>query len=423
MADFQITQRSDGLTVITAEIPAAQTVTHSLMFRAGSRYENPQRWGLAHFFEHMLFKGTKNYPDPQSLASDIDALGGIQNAYTWNEVISVWIKGARTHLDKIFEINAEKVIHPLFPEREVPKELKVVIEEYRMNYDDPGWVEREWERELLCGQRGTLDALGEEETIREFTHADVLAHFQTFSAPNGVSVLAGGVTHAEHLALAEKYLQFKNLAKPPVVPPVDFQKLGTEKVVLVERPQFTQANVTLGTAICGLDSSELPAFRMLGTVLSGGMSTRLFQELREKNSLCYTVGAGGVHFSDFGVWSIDGGMNIDNVEKSVELMLTELRKLREELVTPAELAKAKSSAKGRLAIASENTQFICDAYARRFLATGQIETITDTIAANEQVTAEQIQTVAQKYFAPERLRLGVIGPFSSAKKAALEKLL
>ncbi|MCX6807427.1 MAG: pitrilysin family protein [Patescibacteria group bacterium] len=423
MTKYQLTTREDGLAVITIPMPSSETITATLMFRAGARYENPKKWGLAHFFEHMIFKGTKNYPTSKALSEVIDAIGGIQNAYTCNETITLWIKGDKTATDKIFEVISEKATLPTFPIKEVPKERRVVVEELRMYKDQPdAWLSVEWMNALMNAQKPTMHALGCEKSVNEFTRSDLLEHFKLFSPHNAVSVVAGNITHDAHLKLAKRYYKFANKAKAKAKESVNVEKLSKNKVLFLNRKEITQANIIIGTSLPGLDNKDWPAMRMLDSVLDGGMSSRLFQELREKHNLCYTVHSGAFYASDFGIWSVDGGMNIANVEKASKLILQEIEKLRDKLVPAAELQRAKGNSRGHIAIASESTGFVSDLFARHFLLTGKVKTIDSYLEENEAVTPADIRRVAQKYLAPERLRLGVIGPFEKEIKDKLEKL-
>lgn len=421
----EMTVREDGLTLVTIEMPESETVSAQMTFNAGTRFEDPERWGLSHFFEHMLFKQTKKFKNSKEVSAELDEVGAIQNAFTSNEVVSVWVKTAKGNVEKAFEVNSELVINPLFPEKEVEEEKKVVIEEIRMVQDKPDWViSVEWEKWMMGNQRAVLDVLGVEKTVKKIGREDLVKHFEkTFVPKNGVSVVVGGVSHEEHLRLAEKWLKFENEGEGLSDEQFEIEKIVPEKVLLISKKELNQANLELGTSLEGMKSEDVAALRILNTVLDGGMSARLFQEVREKHHLCYSVHAGGIHFSDFGLWSISGGMNVPQVEKAVGVMLGEIRKLREEKVEAEELKKAKSNMKGKLAIAFESTSGVADRASLDWLGMGKVRTMEEIVRENEGVTSEDVMRVAQKYFAPERLRLGVIGPFGEEVKGRLEEVM
>jgi predicted Zn-dependent peptidase len=411
---FKKTTLDNGLRIITASLKESQSVAVSIMAGVGSRYETDKNAGVSHFLEHLLFKGTKKRPTTQIIAELVDGVGGMHNAYTSNDMTCYYIKLPRQHAKLAIDILADMIRHPLLDPVEVDRERGVVIEEMHVYRDDPA----RYINDLLPQLIWPKDPLGREiigtEDVINAIPRDDIADFQAryYSPSNLVVAVSGDI---DHDTVVKQITELMGDMKRFEVPAITKLKTELAPELTYELEQETnQAHLLIGCQAYPYDHLNDAAARVLTTILGGGMSSRLFINVRERQGLAYHVYADYNNYVDTGLFSIYGGINLDKTEQAIESILAELERLRIEPVSEAELTKVKNKMSGSLQMALENTFAIADRMGTRLLLLDQIKTPEETIAEIDAITAEDVMRVAKDLLVPERLRMAVIAPDTKA---------
>ncbi|MFH1840990.1 MAG: pitrilysin family protein [Candidatus Shapirobacteria bacterium] len=420
MVDYEMLTLENGLRVVVASMPQLPSATVMVGAGAGSRYEDPKINGLSHFLEHMAFKGTKKRPTTRAIATEVDGIGGEFNASTDREFTNYFIKAAATHLELAFDILSDMLANSLLKDEEIKREKGVIIEEINMYEDLPQIKVGEVFLRLVYGDTPMgWDIAGTPAIIRQMQRSDFVNYLQRLYYPhNMVVVVAGGVTLAQVKTLAEKYFVLpKKLGKNSKQAIKPDQKRVHIKVV---NKKTEQAHFVLGYPAYARSDHRRFAESLLATVLGGGMSSRLFLQIRERRGLAYYVGAGGDYYTDSGVFMARAGVKLAKLDEAVKVTLDELRKAKEKKIGDEELTKAKEMLKGSLILALEDSQEVANRYAHQVILDEKITPPAETLAKIEAVTAEEVQAVAKDLFCPEKLNLAVIGPYEEEK---IQKLI
>ncbi len=409
------TTLANGLRVVTAPMPHTRSVSVSVYVGAGSRYELPEQSGLSHFLEHLCFKGTAKRPTPRSISEAIDSVGGVLNAGTDRELTVYYCKVARPHLELALDVLVDMVRRPLLDPGEMEKERGVIIEELASVADSPAQqVDILLDRTLWPDQPLGWDVAGSEATISAITRDTALEYLQRQYVPNNVVVsVAGAVEHAEIVRLAEEQMGDWRRGSPSCWFPAVNGQDGPRAAVLYKKTE--QAHIS--AAVPGLSSWHPDRFALdlLSVVMGETMSSRLFQELREKRSLCYDVHTYVTHFLDAGAFTVYAGVDPARAEEAIVAALQELARVRDEGLPEEELAKAKELSKGRLLLRMEDTRSVSGWYGGQEILNGRILTADEVVGLLDAVTVDDIRRVAGLLTA-DRLNLAVVGPFRSDKR-------
>ena len=407
---FEKTALANGMRVVTATLPHTRSVSVLVLVRAGSRYEHDPEAGIAHVFEHMLFKGSARFPTAQIVSESIEGVGGSMNASTDKEIVDYWCRVAQPHYTLAMELLADIFLNPLLEHEELKREQGVILEELRMYHDDP----RSWVSILsdqICWPEHPLgrDIGGSPETVQGITPEMIHAYrARMYSPQNTVLAVAGNVTHAQVLADAERlYAAWENGAPADYVPwearPPQPEAIGEG------RESVEQMSMLLSFPGLSMFDEERYALSLLNTVLGEGMSSRLFLEVREKRGLAYSVGSYSRLQLDTGLFTVYGGVDPDHAADALRCIMDQIGGLREP-VPEAELRKAKEFTKGHLLLGLESTQSVAGWGGARELLHGELLTPDEAVARIEAVTADDIRRVAERVFTANAAKLAVIGP-------------
>lgn len=413
----------NGVRVITIPMPSFESATVMVMVGAGSRYETPKNNGISHFLEHMAFKGTTKRPNAQAIASLIDGIGGEFNAFTSKEVTGYFVKAAKTHVDLCLDILSDMLKNSKLDEAEIEREKGVILEEINLYEDTPSRKIGDVYEQLLYGDTPLgWDIAGRKEVIKAITREDFVKYMQSlYSANNITVVVAGGIETAKTEKLVEKYfsdmksfdtLKYKSIVEKQVKPDLYIKHKTTEQV-----------HISIGFRTVPIDSPEKPALEVLAAILGGGMSSRLFSEVREKRGLAYYVRTHAEHYQDAGNIASTAGLDPKRLEEGIEVIVSEYAKFAKggANITKEELSKAKEYLKGHLVLELEDSRSVAAFYAGAELLEKKIETAEEVINKIDAVTQEEVENVAKKYFKQDSLNLAIIGNFTDRQR--FEKLL
>jgi predicted Zn-dependent peptidase len=403
----------NGLRLITESMPHVRSVTIGVWLTRGSRHESDARSGIAHFVEHMLFKGSDSRT-AEDIAQSIDSIGGQLDAFTAKEYASYYIKVLDEHLPLAVDLLSDIVLRPAFASDEIEREKKVILEEIKMVEDTPDDLVHElftqyfWEGHPLG-----RPILGSKETVEAFTQEALRQYFAgAYVGANMVICAAGNVDHAHVRALIEA-------AFGGVAARGESVNGGPPKVwrqAVTRSKELEQSHVCLGTDSYPQRHEDRYVSYILNTILGGSMSSRLFQNVREKRGLAYSVYSGLSAYRDAGNLTIYAGCANEAVEQVVDLCAAELRVLKQEPVSDAELRRAKDHLKGSLMLSLENTASRMSHLARQEIYFERHFTLDETLAGVEAVTAPDVQRVANELF-QGALAASVVGAGSPALTA------
>jgi predicted Zn-dependent peptidase len=409
----------NGLRVLTAPLPQAQSVTCMVMLAAGSRYETPETNGIAHFSEHMFFKGTERRPTARQIAGEIDAIGGEFNAFTGKEYTAYYVKCAAEHRDVALDVLVDMLRNSRFDAEEIEREKGVIVEEMNMYFDTPrDYIGGVYEALLYGDQPLGWDIIGRKETVRDATRDTFMSYLGEWYHPARMVVGIGGRLGEGLLGRITELLGDLPARDTGAPAPTAPSENGRVKVFT---KQSDQAHLILGVPSFPLVHPDRYALQVLSNVLGGGMSSRLFTEVRERRGLAYYVFGVNHSYTDAGSLYAQAGVDINRIDEAVTTILRELRTVAAEPVPEDELRKAKNFAKGRFVLQLENPQGLILFGLRREVLEQEAPNVEEVLAGLEAVTADDLRRVAGELIADERLRLAVIGPFDDADR--FERLL
>jgi predicted Zn-dependent peptidase len=419
VATFQRTNLSNGTRVLTAPMAQAQSVSCFVMFAAGSRYERREESGIAHFAEHMFFKGTERRPTARDIATQIDSIGAEFNAFTGKELTGYYVKAAAESRDVALDVLVDMLRNSRFDAEEIEREKGVIVEEMNMYADTPrSYIGNVWERHLYGDQPLGWDIIGTEETVRAATRDTFLAYLDRWYHPERTVVGLGGRVGDDALERLEGLLGDIEPAATGAPAAVVLPEDGS--AVRIHTKQSDQAHVVIGARSYPHGHPDRYVVQLLSTVLGGGMSSRLFTEVRERRGLAYYVFSGNNSYADAGTLSAQAGVDLNRIDEAVETIVAELRRSVAETVPPDELEKARSFAKGRFVLGLESPHATIMFGLRRELLEGRAVEPEEVLAGLDAVTAEDVERVAGDILGAD-LRLALIGPFDEPER--FEKLL
>ena len=408
MSNLAITRDvlDNGLRILTERMSQVRSISIGVWLTRGSRHESAERSGIAHFVEHMLFKGTATRT-AEEIAQEIDSIGGQLDAFTAKEYASYYIKVLDEHLPLALDILSDIVLNPSFSVEDIEREKKVVVEEIKMVEDTPDDLVHEiftqgfWENHPLG-----RPILGTKDTVESFDAALLRDYFVNAYAPRNLIVSAVGNLDHAHLRdlVAEKFGALQSAAVPePERAPRVVPK------VLIRNKELEQSHVCMGVGSYPQNHEDRYSSYVLNTMLGGSMSSRLFQNVREKRGLAYAVFSGLSAYRDAGSFTIYAGCANDAVGQVVDLCVDELKAVKQEAVPPAELKRAKDHLKGSLMLSLENTSSRMSHIARQEIYFDRQFGLDETLQGIERVTPEEVQRVAVDLFKNGSLSATVLG--------------
>lgn len=404
---------SNGLKIATIHLDGFHTITNFLVIRSGSRYEDKNNNGIAHFLEHMVFKGTKKYPDTLQVAVAVEGIGGYFNAWTANDHTSYWNIVPSREWQRGVEVPMELAFQPLLRSEDLERERGVIIEEIRRIQDDPArYVDDLFGQALFPDHPLGQLIIGPSENIAKMSIEQFQAYRAEHYAPSQALFIAVGDVKGkpivEEVTKMAGDLVAKKVSKPHLV------TQPSQKNLVVLKKNTDQSHLMLGMSdpTYGLNAKERHIVEVLNAILGRGMSSRLFLNIREKRGLAYAIRSSFHTFEDTGVLSIYGGLNTSKVEEALGAVEFELQRMVDKPVDADELAKAKAQVLGSYDLFSDEPLELAKWYGTEYLL-GCTDSFDDAKAAVKAVTAKQVQEAAKAMFDKERLALAAIGPFES----------
>ena len=415
---------------MTIPMPSFESATVLLMVGAGSRYETKFNNGISHFLEHMAFKGTVKRPTAMDITSLIDGMGGEFNASTGKEVTAYYIKSAADKVEISLDVLSDMLQNSKLDSAEIEKEKGVIVGEIDMNEDSPMRDIGDVYERLIYGDTPLgWNIAGPKDVVRKITREDFLSYMKSLYSPHNMTIVfAGGITNEKAIELAEKYLggmtRFDTLLYDK------YQEKQEKPILFLKTKKTEQVHIAIGFKTVKNDHPDKYPLEVLAAILGGGMSSRLFHEVREKRGLGYYVSTGADSYQDAGSIVTVAGIDPKRIEEGITVILEEHKKISNSsprgeagkfLISKPELKKAKEYMKGHMVLGLENSRSVAYYYASQELLEKKIENPDDIMKKIDAVTIEQIETVAKKYFTEKGLSMAIIGNFTSRQQ--FEKLL
>ena len=404
----QITRLPNGLTILTEHMPGLRSVSLGIWVQRGSRHEPAALNGMCHFIEHALFKGTQRR-SAQQIAADSDRLGGHLDAYTTHEMTGFAVKVVDTEIARAFDLLADLLLNPRFAPEDLAREQKVIIEEMKMIEDTPDELLTELFHAAFFPNHPLGRPIeGTEQTVSSFNHQQTSAfHAENFAPRNLVIAAAGNVLHSQLADLvSETFGDVKNGSSAPLTQNVP--RLAAP-ILIEPKNELEQAHLLIAAPWPSAKSKDRYAASMLGTIIGGGTSSRLWQTVREERGLAYSIGAGGNTFTDVGMFTIYAGTSPAQMDQVLELSLREVRRVVREAVSENELNLAKEQAFSSVLLSLESSSARAGALARQEIVHGRRIPPDEIIRSIEAVTREDVQSVAQTCFTTPALAVGALG--------------
>ena len=405
--EVEVATLPNGIRIVTEQMPHVRSVSLGIWIGTGSRRENAEENGISHFIEHMVFKGTKNR-SAEEIARSVDSIGGGLDAFTAKEMVSYNTKVLDEHLPLAFDVLADLVRNPLFREDDIEKEKGVILEELKMEVDNPEYLLHEiFSSNFWKDHPIGKPILGTKETVQRF-HREMLQEYyrRVYSPANILITAAGNLSHAHIVELARNHFEDLEVSGPV---PTDRAPVPHARLVFRNKTSLEQMHLYMGVPSYSLPHEDRFACYVLNTLLGGGMSSRLFQNIREKQGLAYAVYSELSMYSDTGCLAIYAGTSLEAARKVVDSIVHEFRDLKENLVPEEELRRAKDHLKGSFMLGLESTSSRMGNLARQELYFKRFFSLDDMVESIEKVTAEDVQRLAREFFDAKNITLAMLG--------------
>jgi predicted Zn-dependent peptidase len=421
--NVQKTTLPNGVRVVTESIGHVQSISLGIWVATGARYESEERRGISHFLEHMLFKGTERRPSAKQIADEMDSVGGYLNAFTDKEYTCYYARTLDEHLPLAVDILSDMYMHSLFDPEETARERKVVLEEIKRRDDDPDDLVHDLFAETIFPHHPLgLPVIGRVDVVASLEPKDLHEYMAKHYGPGSVIVsAAGNLEHEQVVALVQETLGRHTGASdtaPEAAPQI------SRNVFHYARPT-EQVNFCIGTRGYGqMDDDKYP-LAILDTVLGGSMGSRLFQEIREKRGLAYSVGSYAATHREGGYFVAYGGTSPDTYEECLDLVRKEFARVREEGISEAEMQRAKNQFRGSIIMSQESMSSRMNRMGKSEVYFGRVIPLAEVLSAINGVTLDDVKRIAETIFPedPEVLTVAAVGPFdgvSAEEEAAAE---
>ena len=402
-----------GLTVITEQMQHIRSASIGIWLQTGSRDEDPESNGISHFIEHMVFKGTK-HRTAEEIARQVDSIGGNMDAFTAKECICFNVKVLDDHVPVALEILTDLVLHPTFTAEDIARERGVILEEIKMDEDNPDYLVHEiftqnfWKDHPLG-----KPILGTKETVKKFEREAVLETYTRRFAPGNIVVAAAGHLNHDHFVdlVVKHFAHLKpakngfHSAEPKIVP----------RIVLRNKKALEQVQLCIGVPSHPIAHEKRHAGYILNTLLGGGMSSRLFQNIRERQGLAYSIYSDLNPYRDTGCMAVYAGTSLASASKVVRSVVNEFRDLKNKAVPEEELRRSKDQLKGSLMLSLESSTARMSNLARQEMYFNHFQDLDELIEKIEAVTADDLQSLAQEFFKTESIAVTALGNLSGLK--------
>jgi len=406
----------NGLRVVVVPMKDVSSVTVMSLIEAGSKYETKKINGLSHFLEHMCFKGTKKRPTAMDIAKELDALGAQYNAFTSQEFTGYWAKAHYKHNEKMIEIIADMYLNPTFPAADLEIEKGVILEEISMYEDLPMRNVHDVWSELLYGdQPAGWPIIGSKENIKAFNRDDFINYRkELYKSDATIILVAGNVDSKDIFKKVQKYFDEVPIGeKKKKLKVIEKQKKPATKV---KYKNTDQTHLIIGVRAFDSHNKNIPALKVLSAILGGGMSSRLFQKMRDELGICYYVKSYVDQFTDHGVLMITAGVDSKRVGQGINGILGELKKIRDEKIDNKELKKAKDYLIGNIYLGLESSDSLTEFYGMQEILSDKIKTPKEIEKEIEKITTSDIAKVSKEIIQNKNLNMAIVGKYKDSKK-------
>ncbi|MFZ1626760.1 MAG: pitrilysin family protein [Candidatus Moraniibacteriota bacterium] len=411
----------NGLRIILAPMQDTETVTVLVMTGVGSRYETRKENGLAHFLEHMFFKGTTKRPTALDISKELDAVGAEYNAYTGKDRTGYYAKVEARHADIALDVVSDIFMNAKIEQEEIDRERGAILQEINMYEDMPmRHINDLWERHLYGDTPLGWEIVGPKSNIKSFKRADFMKYLARGYVSGNVVVGVAGKMDPKRMKreIEKRFVHIRSGEKPAFKKATDKQSVPG---VFLQHKKTDQTHMLLGVRTFDMNHPDRFALSVLSTILGGGMSSRLFLSVRERRGLAYSVHTSADSYHDAGYLATQCGVEHENLEKTIEVILDEYKKIATEKVESEELLKAKEYIKGKVAMGLEGSDDVVEYLVNQETLKGKIVLPKEFAKAIDKVTADDLLRVAKTIFTNKRLNLAVVGPHAHQKE--LEKLV
>ncbi len=403
----------NGLVVITESMEHVHSVSVGVWLRSGSRREPPELNGISHFIEHMVFKGTRRRT-AEDIAREVDSVGGMLDAFTAKELVCFNTRVLDEHVPKAFDIMSDMLLEPKFADEDIEREKSVVLEEIRMTKDNPEDLVHELFTQNFWNSHALgRPILGTPKTVSAFTREKLKTWFRRWYAPNNLVITAAG--HLEHPRFVELVADRFSKLEPYRQAGSDPVPRSVPHITLRKKSELEQVHICIGVPALPMNDDRRFAVSVLNNVLGGGMSSRLFQNVRERQGLAYAIFSELNAYKDVGMLSVYAGTSMDTASKLIQCVLEEFRRLKDEPLTSEELRRSKDHLKGATLLALEGTGQRMNSLARYHLYFNRHFTVQELIGMLESVTPEDVQQIAREFFRRDYLAASVVGNLDGFK--------
>ena len=416
MAVFERSVLPNKLRVLTAPLDHAQSVACFVMLAAGSRYERSENRGIAHFAEHMFFKGTEKRPSSRILTTLIDGIGGEFNAFTSKEYTGYYVRCAGADRDTALDVLLDMLRHSKFDPEEIEREKGVILEEMNMYQDTPRDHIGTVYEDLMYGDNPLgWEVLGTKETIKGATRETFLDYVDEWYTPERMVVGVSGMVGDGLLPMLEGLLGDLEPNGDRRPAPAQLERPAGPRVAVENKKDAEQAHLVVGVPSYPIEHPDRYALQMLSAVLGSGMSSRLFLEVRERRGLAYYVHGINHSYTDAGSLLAQAGVDIKRIDEAVKVIVEQFNRIADEEVGAEELEKSRSLVKGRFVLRTEAPQGLIMYGLNREVLEGHVLEPDELLAQIDAVTSEDVQRVAQELIGRDKLHLAVIGPFDEGR--------
>ncbi len=415
----------NGLRLLLVPRVDLQSVLVTLWVKTGSRFEEDKVAGLSHFLEHMAFKGSRKRPSAKAISESIDSIGAETNAATSKEWTNFYIKSRADVIEKSIDILSDIVLHPLLKEEEIEKEKGVIIEEIAMYEDTPmAKIYDIFENITFAGSSLARDIAGTKETVCSLKREDFLAYREKYYySENMLLSIVGNFKEEKALKLVEEYFgELEPTGKKPLSVWDDFKQRKPN--VFLKKKKTDQAHLIVGFRGARFGHKDKYAEAVLSSILGGGMSSRMFIEVREKRGLAYAVKVGVDHGEDTGSFLTYAGVQVKKIKDAIDVILDQYFGLRDKKykIDKKEFTKAKEYLKGHFALSMESSHAVSDFFSLDELYLGKTRKVESVFEEVDRVDLEDVYRVAENFFREDRLNIAIIGPYNKKDKLVLDRV-
>lgn len=412
MINYQIETSPNGLRVISAPNDQTEAVTILILVGVGGRFESDSQKGISHFLEHLFFKGSKNRPSTFEIVKELDAIGANYNAFTGEEYTGFYVQASKNDFDRAFDVISDMFMNPLFDEKEIEREKGVILQEANMYHDMPQmYVQVLNQKQIFPNHPLGFDLVGDPDHVKAISRNDIAAyHDRNYSAPNTILAICGNIGKlGSQGKIVEK---FSNQGRGDIVKPLAYQDSPIENRLIEEVRKVDQTHLALSFLSLPKADDQKYTLTLLNSLLGGGMSSRLFMQIREKRGLAYYIRSTNSSFADTGIFSILAGVKPDSLPETIKIINDEIADLSQNGPTDDELERAMGNIRGSLAISLEDSLEIASFASEDMLYFGQIRSVGEIIQQIDKVQKEDVRKLCQKILIKERMGLSIIGPKS-----------